>query len=200
MSMTVKSRPVCWTPSRPHIQTCTRPFTWCFAFLSACPFLQLLLRDPFSVMRRVKTYLRNTMTTNRLSGLGLLNVYREKELDSERVLDNFTRRKNRKLALVFEQFLVTCICLLLILIKFNIFSYHMIYLISFQKIRLFNHQDQSNVGTEMLPEVTTDDIDKKQIPGGHAPGPPQKACVHILKILATPLIGYLLLNKIYIFY
>jgi hypothetical protein len=33
----------------------------------------------FSTMsRRVKTYLRNTMTTNRLSGLGLLNIYREK--------------------------------------------------------------------------------------------------------------------------
>ena len=56
----------------------------------------------FSVMRRVKNYFRNTITTSRLSGLGILNVYRERELDSERVLDNFTRRKNRKLALVFE--------------------------------------------------------------------------------------------------
>ncbi|XP_052799150.1 uncharacterized protein LOC128230746 [Mya arenaria] len=56
----------------------------------------------FSVMRRVKTYLRNTMTTSRLSGLGLLNVYREKILDSELVLDIFARRKNRKLALVFQ--------------------------------------------------------------------------------------------------
>ena len=56
----------------------------------------------FSVMRRVKTYLRNTMTTDRLSGLGLLNVYREKELTSESVLDKFTRMKNRKLALIFE--------------------------------------------------------------------------------------------------
>ena len=55
----------------------------------------------FSVMRRVKTYLRNTMTTDRLSGLGLLNVYREKELTSESVLDKFTRKKNSKLALIF---------------------------------------------------------------------------------------------------
>ena len=56
----------------------------------------------FSVMRRVKTYLRNTMTTNRLSGLGLLNVYREKELSSDVVLDIFNRRKKRKLALIFQ--------------------------------------------------------------------------------------------------
>ena len=56
----------------------------------------------FSVMRRVKTYLRNTMTTDRLSGLGLLNVCREKELTSDSVLDKFTIMKNRKLALIFE--------------------------------------------------------------------------------------------------
>ena len=55
----------------------------------------------FSVMRRVKTYLGNTMTTDRLSGLGLLNVYREKELTSESVLEKFTRKKNSKLALIF---------------------------------------------------------------------------------------------------
>ena len=56
----------------------------------------------FSVMRRVKTYFGNTMTTDRLSGLGLLNVYTEKELTSESVLDKFTRKKNSKLALIFE--------------------------------------------------------------------------------------------------
>lgn len=33
----------------------------------------------FNTMRRVTTYLRNSMSRKRLSGLGLLNVYREKE-------------------------------------------------------------------------------------------------------------------------
>lgn len=56
----------------------------------------------FSTMRRVKTYLRNTMTTKRLSGLGLLNVYREKEIQTERVLDAFSRKKERKWALLFQ--------------------------------------------------------------------------------------------------
>ena len=56
----------------------------------------------FSTMRRVKTYLRNTMTTKRMSGLGLLNIYREKEISHERVLDIFSRRKERKWALLFQ--------------------------------------------------------------------------------------------------
>ena len=56
----------------------------------------------FSVMRRVKTYLRNTMTTKRMSGLGLLNIYREKEIRAERVLDIFSRKKKRDWALILN--------------------------------------------------------------------------------------------------
>ena len=56
----------------------------------------------FSTMRRVKTYLRNTMTTKRMSGLGFLNIYREKEISHERVLDIFSRKKERKWALLFQ--------------------------------------------------------------------------------------------------
>ena len=70
--------------------------------LASMPVSTATAERLFSVMRRVKTYLGNTMTTDRLSGLGLLNVYREKELTSESVLDKFTRKKNSKLALIFE--------------------------------------------------------------------------------------------------
>ncbi len=70
--------------------------------LVSMPVATATAERSFSVMRRVKTYLRNTMKTNRLSGLGLLNVYRQKKLDTDLVLDQFTRRKNQKLALVFD--------------------------------------------------------------------------------------------------
>ncbi|XP_071123584.1 52 kDa repressor of the inhibitor of the protein kinase-like [Mytilus edulis] len=56
----------------------------------------------FSTIRRVKTYLRNTMKTNRLSGLGLLNIYREKQIKADTVLDIFSRKKERKWALIFQ--------------------------------------------------------------------------------------------------
>ena len=70
--------------------------------IASMPVSKVTAERSFSVMRRVKTYLRNTMTTDRISGLGLLNVYREKELTSDYVLDMFTRMKNRKLALIVE--------------------------------------------------------------------------------------------------
>ena len=48
----------------------------------------------FSKMRRVKTYLRNTMTTERLSGLGLVNIYQDREIHTEQVVDVFARSKD----------------------------------------------------------------------------------------------------------
>ena len=56
----------------------------------------------FSKMRRVKTYLRNTMTTERLSGLRLLNIYQDREIHTKQVVDVFARRKERRLALIFK--------------------------------------------------------------------------------------------------
>ena len=80
----------------------------------ACMPVSTATAEPsLSTMRRVKTYLRNTMTTKRMSGLGLfkdflrkllglLNIYREKEISRERVLDIFSRKKERKWALLFQ--------------------------------------------------------------------------------------------------
>ena len=56
----------------------------------------------FSTMRRVKAYLRSTMTTERMSGLGLLNIYQERAINAEQVVDIFARRKERRLALIFK--------------------------------------------------------------------------------------------------
>lgn len=57
----------------------------------------------FSTMRWVKTYLRNIMTTNSLSGLGLMHVYRKKHISAEMVLDIFSRPKERMWSLVFQK-------------------------------------------------------------------------------------------------
>ena len=42
------------------------------------------------------------MTTQRLSGLGLLNIYREKEIKADQVMDIFSRKKKRNWALIFN--------------------------------------------------------------------------------------------------
>jgi hypothetical protein len=57
----------------------------------------------FSTMKRLKTYLRSTMTTERLSGLGLMNVYRDMKINSEYIVDKFAARKQRRLAFVFRE-------------------------------------------------------------------------------------------------
>jgi len=70
----------------------------CFMLLFVMPVSTATAERSFSTMRRVKTYLRSTMGTERLSGLGLLNVYREREINAEHVVDIFAQRKDRRLA------------------------------------------------------------------------------------------------------
>jgi hypothetical protein len=53
----------------------------------------------FSTMRRLKTYLRNTMAENRLNGLAQLNIYRTIAVHPEVALDELAKRK-RKIDLV----------------------------------------------------------------------------------------------------
>src|SRR4029434_3835252 len=43
----------------------------------------------FSTMRRLKTCLQSTMTDKRLTGLALMNIHTDLEIDSEEVLKQF---------------------------------------------------------------------------------------------------------------
>ena len=53
----------------------------------------------FSLMKKLKTPLRNTMTDHRLSSLAILPTHKEKEINGESVLDQFAQNKERRLAL-----------------------------------------------------------------------------------------------------
>ena len=50
----------------------------------------------FSTLKRLKTYLKNTMGEERLNGLALMNVHRGIQLDIGGVLDRMSK-KNRRL-------------------------------------------------------------------------------------------------------
>jgi len=52
----------------------------------------------FSVMRRVKSYMRSTMKTERLSALALMYAYRDTLIDTEIAIREFCAKKNRRLA------------------------------------------------------------------------------------------------------
>ena len=52
-----------------------------------------------SGLRRLKTFLRNSMSEGRLKGLALLNVHREIHLDVDKVIDSFAAKHPRRMLL-----------------------------------------------------------------------------------------------------
>ncbi|XP_013381238.1 52 kDa repressor of the inhibitor of the protein kinase [Lingula anatina] len=56
----------------------------------------------FSAMRRLKTYLRSTMSDKRLSSLGLLHVHREFKIDIDQVLKDFDCSGHRRIHMAFQ--------------------------------------------------------------------------------------------------
>ncbi|KAJ8879046.1 hypothetical protein PR048_019652 [Dryococelus australis] len=61
------------------------------------------IRRSFSTLRRLKTYLRSTMTEDRLNGLALLHIHQDitSAMKPEEVLDIFARKHKRELSLNF---------------------------------------------------------------------------------------------------
>jgi hypothetical protein len=65
--------------------------------IAACiPVRVVPVKRLFSTLKRLKTYLRNTMGEERLNGLALMNVHRGTQLDIGGVLDRMSK-KNRRL-------------------------------------------------------------------------------------------------------
>jgi len=74
----------------------------CIEILLCMPASSASAERSFSVMRRLKTYLRATMGGERMSSLALLHAYREREIDIDMVVSEFAMQKPRRLAFVFE--------------------------------------------------------------------------------------------------
>ena len=53
----------------------------------------------FSAMKRIKTAVRSSMVTKRLTGLTLLHIHRDIPLEISDVIDEFARRHPRRLKL-----------------------------------------------------------------------------------------------------
>lgn len=67
--------------------------------VATLPITTATAERSFSTLRRLKTYLRNTMAENRLNGLAHLNIHRTIEVNPEEVLNELAKRK-RKIDLV----------------------------------------------------------------------------------------------------
>lgn len=51
----------------------------------------------FSALKRLKTWLRSTMSQERLTGLALLHILRERNIDPKKIIDRFADKKKRRL-------------------------------------------------------------------------------------------------------
>ncbi|ESN98243.1 hypothetical protein HELRODRAFT_84726 [Helobdella robusta] len=54
----------------------------------------------FSTLRRLKTWMRSKMKEERLTGLALMNIHCDTELDIEDIITRFGRKKCRKMTFV----------------------------------------------------------------------------------------------------
>lgn len=65
---------------------------------SILPVTTASVERSFSTLKRLKTYLRNSTSENRLNGLALINVHRDIDLDIDSILDVFANKKERRLS------------------------------------------------------------------------------------------------------
>ena len=60
----------------------------------------------FSTLKRIKTFLRSTMTNERLSALGMLSIEKNMIAEikdfNEKVMDHFASVKNRRMEFIFK--------------------------------------------------------------------------------------------------
>ena len=67
--------------------------------LCTLPITSAECERSFSTLRRLKTYLRATMTSERESGLALMNIYYNRQIDISATVDIFARKHPRRLLL-----------------------------------------------------------------------------------------------------
>ncbi|XP_050546161.1 52 kDa repressor of the inhibitor of the protein kinase-like, partial [Daktulosphaira vitifoliae] len=61
-----------------------------FQILATLPISSASNERNFSSLKRIKTYLRNTISKKRLNGLAMLNIHREVEISDDEVIDELS--------------------------------------------------------------------------------------------------------------
>lgn len=64
--------------------------------LATLPVTTATPERSFSTLKRLKTYLRNSTGETRLTGLALMSVHREVNIDTDKVIDKFSQSSRRK--------------------------------------------------------------------------------------------------------
>lgn len=68
------------------------PNIWCLmSILVTLPVSTASSERSFSTLKRLKSYLRNSTSENRLTGLALMSIHRSITIDTEEVINNFAK-------------------------------------------------------------------------------------------------------------
>jgi hypothetical protein len=73
-----------------------------FKVLLTMPVSTASVERSFSCLRRVKSYLRNTMGKERLTGLALLNIHRNFQVDVNKVIHDYDTTGDRKIMFLLD--------------------------------------------------------------------------------------------------
>ncbi|CAI6351591.1 unnamed protein product [Macrosiphum euphorbiae] len=85
-------RPKCSLTTLSQINSDFYPNIKCFlTILATLPVTTVTAESSFSTLRRLKTYLRNNIGQDRLTGLVLTNIYRNDNIDIDEVINRFAR-------------------------------------------------------------------------------------------------------------
>ena len=64
--------------------------------LGTLPVLTTTSERCFSTMRHLKTYLRSSIGNERVTGLALLSIHKDRQIDREKIMNDFVARSNRR--------------------------------------------------------------------------------------------------------
>jgi len=64
--------------------------------LGTLPVSTVTSERSFSTMRRLKTYLRSPIGNERMTGLALLSIHKDHQIDRENIMNHFVASSNRR--------------------------------------------------------------------------------------------------------
>jgi len=64
--------------------------------LSTLPVSTAASERSFSTMRGLKTYLRSSIGNERMAGLALLSIHKDRQIDREKIMNDFVASSNRR--------------------------------------------------------------------------------------------------------
>jgi len=83
-------------PSRHSVLAMLTFIRMLLTVLGILPVSTVTSARSFSTMRRLKTYFRSSIGKERITGLALLFVYKDRQIDRENVMNGFVASSNRR--------------------------------------------------------------------------------------------------------